>query len=211
MTNQDLILEVLKRYPEGLDDDQLSQLSGVVPRQQVNQICRRLEANGVIAREAGAALGKIVNRLDPGIPSRLPAMSPPSLPIVPGVPLVTEDDVKRAIRDHLVEDGWTVTVKWDRKPGIDIEAVLGNRVLVIEAKGEVPSQPQMTNYFLGSLGELLQRMDAPSKEYGLALPKHGTYVGLVGRLPLWVKQHLKLQFFFVRRDGDSFIVDHESY
>ena len=211
MANQDLILEVLKRYPEGLDDDQLSQLSGVVPRQQVNQICRRLEANGVIAREAGVALGKIVNRLDPGIPSKLPAMSPPSLAIVPGVPLVTEDDVKRAIRDHLVEDGWTVKVNWGGQRGIDIRAVRGDRVLDIEAKGEVPSHQQMGNYFLNALGELLQRMDSPGKEYGLALPRNARYVGLANRLPLWVKQHLKLQFFFVERDQDGFAVHPEGH
>ena len=52
MANADRILETLKRRPEGLDDDELSQLSGVTPRQQVNMICRKLEASGILLREA---------------------------------------------------------------------------------------------------------------------------------------------------------------
>ena len=212
MTNADRILDILKRYPEGLDDDELSQLSGVTPRQTVNQIARSLEVQGTLIRRRDFVRGKIVNRLI----KREAPLSPVEARGVkhqsPAHPaILSEDDVKKAMLDHLTQDGWTVHVKWGRAPGIDIEAVLGERVLCIEAKGEVSLRPQMVNYFLGALGELLQRMDAPGKEYGLALPTHSTYVGLVNRLPLWVKQRLNLQFFFVRRDGDNVVVDHQSF
>ena len=59
MTNSDRILELLRRRP-GLDDDEISRLSGVEPRQQVNQLCRRLEKEGVLERVRGPS-GKIVN------------------------------------------------------------------------------------------------------------------------------------------------------
>lgn len=59
MTNTDHILELLRRQP-GLDDDQISELTGIKPRQQVNQICRRLENQGMLRRCTGVT-GKIVN------------------------------------------------------------------------------------------------------------------------------------------------------
>ena len=59
MTNADHILELLRRQP-GLDDDQISELTGIKPRQQVNQICRRLENQGMLGRRTGVT-GKIVN------------------------------------------------------------------------------------------------------------------------------------------------------
>jgi len=45
----------------------------------------------------------------------------------------------------------------------------GRERLVLEAKGE-GSRPQMRgNFFLHALGELLQRMDGPDANFGLAL------------------------------------------
>lgn len=213
MANADRILETLKRRPEGLDDDELSQLSGVTPRQQVNMICRKLEASGILLREADYTKGKIVNRLAkretggiaPGKALGRPqgkAEEPP----------LTEDDVKRAVRDHLTQQGWTVSEPaWGQKTGIDIQAVMQNRVLVVEAKGEARSDQQMGNYFLSALGELIQRMDSPDKEYALAFPEHRRYLNMVARLPLWVKRHLRLQFFFVRRERSAFTVSHETH
>ena len=59
MTNAERIVEALRRKP-GLDDDELSRLADVTPRQQVNRICRRLEREGKLRRERGPR-GKIVN------------------------------------------------------------------------------------------------------------------------------------------------------
>ena len=61
MTNAERIVEALRRQ-SGLDDDELSRLTDVTPRQQVNQICRRLESEGKLRREQGPR-GKIVNDL----------------------------------------------------------------------------------------------------------------------------------------------------
>jgi hypothetical protein len=58
------IIEVL-RTAGPLDDDELSAVSGVRPRQQVNQICRRLEANNILSRKPGRN-GKILNVLKQG-------------------------------------------------------------------------------------------------------------------------------------------------
>jgi len=57
-TNRDFILKCIEKHPDGLDDDQLSQLSGVKPRQQVYQIATLLAADGVIRRESVVKPGK---------------------------------------------------------------------------------------------------------------------------------------------------------
>jgi hypothetical protein len=62
VTNTQRIIEALRRNA-GLDDDDLSKQTGVRPRQQVNQICRRLEARGVLSRVRGEE-GKILNVLN---------------------------------------------------------------------------------------------------------------------------------------------------
>lgn len=61
MINTDRILDALRLHGD-LDDDELSMRSGVRPRQQVNQLCRSLEAAGRLERVMGAS-GKLVNRL----------------------------------------------------------------------------------------------------------------------------------------------------
>jgi hypothetical protein len=59
-----------------LDDDQLSERSGIRPRQAVNQICLALERAGALRRYQGDS-GKIVNHLAPASDeaSALPASS----------------------------------------------------------------------------------------------------------------------------------------
>ncbi|WP_327039673.1 hypothetical protein [Micromonospora maris] len=61
-SNRDRVLEALRLSSRPLDDDQLSQRTGVRPRQQVNQICRALHLAGTIRRHEGPD-GKIVNEL----------------------------------------------------------------------------------------------------------------------------------------------------
>ncbi len=74
---------------------------------------------------------------------------------------------------------------------------------MIEAKAEVKLQPQQANYFLGALGELIQRMDDPGANYALALPDNRQYRGLVGRLPEYAVERLGLVVFWVDGDGVS--------
>jgi biotin operon repressor len=193
----DRILQLLEKG-EALDDDELAARLGVI-RQQVNQACRRLETQGIIRRAIGPR-GKIVNERTGTITPR------PTPPHQPDSRLITEDQVKQAIKDHLENDGYDVTVMWGRDRGIDIDARGPRGRLVLEAKGEVASQPQQTNYFLGALGELIQRMSDEEGGYGLALPDNSVYRGLVSRLPSLARERLRLRVFFVARDDQGFNV-----
>ena len=70
------------------------------------------------------------------------------------------------------------------------------------SEGAVASDQQQGNYFLGALGELVQRMDDPNARYALALPDNRRYRGLVARLPELARLRLNLTILFVSDDGE---------
>lgn len=198
-TTAERILEALDEAGSPLDDDQLAALLGVA-RQQVNQACRKLETKGLIARRV--PVGGKIQRLLIGVAYPAPE------PVVPAQPgdLLTEDEVKTAVRDHLQARGYRVTVAWGQRPGIDIAANKDSDRILIEAKGEVLSSQQQGNYFLNALGELIQRLDDPGARYGLALPDNKRYRGLVKRLPALARDRLDLVVYMVSRTADGFAV-----
>lgn len=49
---------------------------------------------------------------------------------------IAEDEVKAAMKSTLEGRGYEVHVKWGKKSGSDILAILGGNRVVIEAKGE---------------------------------------------------------------------------
>jgi hypothetical protein len=114
---------------------------------------------------------------------------------------LTEDEVKQGVKDCLEAAGFEVTVAWGRQRGIDIRAVSGAEVMLLEAKGSaVNPPPQQVNYILGALGELVQRMSDPAATYGLALPDTPQYRGLAARLPALAWERLRLTVLFVGKD-----------
>jgi len=118
---------------------------------------------------------------------------------------ITEDEVKAAVRDYLLALGYSVEVAWERTPGIDIDARHPSRKRhIIEAKAETGSSgAQQVNYFIGMLGELLQRMDDEDATYGIALPENRQYRGLVERLPRLARDRIGLHVFWVARGSDG--------
>lgn len=143
------IIPALKEADGPLTDAQLAAALKVV-RQPVNQTCRTLEQHGVLTRQKLVG-SNIVNVLT-GVP--LPAKPQPA---ESSGQLLAEDEVKIAVRDHLQGQGYVVKVAWGHEPGIDIDAIRPGDHLLIEAKGEAASHPQQANYFVGALGELVQR------------------------------------------------------
>jgi hypothetical protein len=59
-SHRDRISEAIRLSSRLLDDDQLADRTGILPRQRVNQICRELERTGMVRRRSGPD-GKIVN------------------------------------------------------------------------------------------------------------------------------------------------------
>jgi hypothetical protein len=58
VTNADTLLALISEHPEGLDDDEVSEKTGIKPRQQVYYICTRLAAEGRIRRVSVQTPGK---------------------------------------------------------------------------------------------------------------------------------------------------------
>ena len=112
-----------------------------------------------------------------------------------------EDSVKEFLRIYLEADAWKAAVVQGGAHGIDIDAKRGEERWIIEVKGCGSLNPMRVNYFLGALGELLQRMSDPEARYSIAVPDLPQFRGLWNRLPSLAKQKTGISCLFVRADG----------
>ena len=205
-TLADRILNAIRYAP--LDDDVLAQRLGVGHRQAVNQaalVWRPRAVSGGSPDLTGRSSmhcrrAQSIGLRNTPVRGRLTAAL-----TVAGSPRMAS----RRLSAHLTAQGFDVAVAWGRVRGIDIDARhTDGRRYVIEAKAEVGSNgPQQVNYFLGMLGELVQRMDDAQAMYGIALPDNRQYRGLVDRLPALARERLRLSVFWVRRDGGELGVE----
>ena len=58
MTNKEEIFDLISGHPEGLDDDDIAELTGIQPRQQVQQLCNQLADSKRIRRQSVGKAGK---------------------------------------------------------------------------------------------------------------------------------------------------------
>ena len=58
MTNKEEIFDLITNHPEGLDDDDIAEMTGIQPRQQVQQICNQLADSKRISRHSVEKTGK---------------------------------------------------------------------------------------------------------------------------------------------------------
>jgi len=58
MTNKEEIFDLINKHPEGLDDDDIAEMTGIQPRQQVQQLCNQLADSKRIRRQSVEKAGK---------------------------------------------------------------------------------------------------------------------------------------------------------
>jgi hypothetical protein len=58
MTNKEEIFDLIQNHPEGLDDDDIAKITGICPRQQVQQLCNQLADSKRIRRQSVGKTGK---------------------------------------------------------------------------------------------------------------------------------------------------------
>ena len=58
MTNKEEIFDLISNHPEGLDDDDIADMTGIQPRQQVQQLCNQLADSKRIRRHSVEKTGK---------------------------------------------------------------------------------------------------------------------------------------------------------
>jgi hypothetical protein len=198
-TLKEKVLALVRQTP-GLTDREITDhlLGSGAPQQGVNQIARALAGQRLVVRRLRQD-GKLGNYPDE-------ASQQASHPVqgslsAGGIDPLSEDDVKRNLQAWLEGIGWKVTVIWGRGQGIDIEALQPGRRWIIEAKGRGSLDAMRVNYFLGVLGELLQRMSDPEAKYSIALPDLPQFRRLWERLPVLAKQRTGISALFVSDSG----------
>jgi hypothetical protein len=203
-TLKEQIIEALIKRP-GLTDRELTdRIKGRgAPQQPVNIACRELTASGVLRRTKERPDGLIGN-FPTGAATTAPRPASPANVTDASTQTtdsLSEDDVKRLLKDWLEARRWAVEIAWGHVRGVDLLASKGSQRWVVEAKGCGSRQPMRVNYFLAILGETLQRMDDEATRYSIALPDMAQFRGLWDRLPKLAKQRTGISALFVAHDG----------
>src|ERR1041384_7876439 len=58
MTNKEEIFDLINKHPGGWDDDDIAEMTGIQPRQQVQQLCNQLADSKRIRRRSVEKAGK---------------------------------------------------------------------------------------------------------------------------------------------------------
>ncbi len=198
MTLAERIVTLLKENP-GLSDRQITDnLFGVdKPQQPVNIVCRNLEKKGVLTRWK-VDRNPVRNYLTG---QELIVLSPKSQ-MRDDENHISEDAIKEVLENWLIAQGWKVKIAWGRNHGVDIEATNENQKWLIEVKGQGSQNAMRVNYFLGILGETLQRMEDPQTKYSISLPDIQQFRNLWSRLPYLAKSRTEITAIFVDKDGN---------
>jgi hypothetical protein len=190
----------------GMTDREITnQLRGrSVVQQPINQAARALEAKGRLVRRKRSD-GLIGNYpVDAEIPA---AIAPSNQNKNHDVEALSEDEIKKFLVDWLKANSWTTEVAWGRASGIDIDAKRGGERWIIEVKGPGSRSQMRANYFLGILGEILQRMDDPNAKYSIALPDLKQYRRLWERLPKLAKSRTAISLLLISEAGEIEFVE----
>ncbi len=204
VTRQERILTYLETRPGRTDREITNDLDGRAAGQQaVNQACHQLAKAGRIARTTRDD-GRIGNYLSgKSNPQALAIVRPaPSRDANDDPNALQEDAVKAHLESWLQEDGWTTAIAWGKARGVDIEATKESARWLIEVKGCGSRQPMRVNYFIGVLGEMLQRMSDNDARYSIALPDMMQYRRLWQRLPDLAKERTSITVLFVDAGGN---------
>jgi hypothetical protein len=192
-------------------DDCLSSLLKINPRQAVQQKTSALAKTYPFQRSSGTCAHCKSVKLVIGMRATAIADKSEKGPISKTVkslsrttsdaPIFSEDEVKKVLETWLSARGWSVEIAWAKSRGVDIHARKNDERWIIEVKGGGSLQPMRVNYFLGVLGETLQRMDDPKAAYSIALPDLKQFRNLWSRLPALAKARTQISALFVARDG----------
>lgn len=204
MSLGDDILAAVKDKPGMTDREITNKIKGVNADQQpINQKARSLAAQGDLIRKqrADGLIGNYIGESGATKNACQEAVQSVRQKNHDRVAL-SEDEIKTVLDDKLTASGWSTTVAWGRRRGIDIDAKQGSDRLVIEVKGPGSRNAMRVNYFLSILGETLQRMSDPDARYIIALPDLPQYRGLWERLPTLAKEKTGISLLLVSSKGD---------
>jgi DNA-binding MarR family transcriptional regulator len=204
-TLRERILATLAASPGLTDREITNALHGLnAPQQSINQAARALEAQRLISRRRrhDGLIGNFLMATTVDAATLPSAVRASAVHENHDVEALSEEDIKRRLVAWLAADGWTATVAWAKQHGVDIDARRGEERWVIEVKGPGSRPPMRVNYFVGILGETLQRMNDPDARYSIALPELAQFRRLWERLPELAKTRTGVSAIFVSKAGD---------
>jgi hypothetical protein len=194
------LLQLVAKSP-GLTDREITDaLRGrSAPQQPINIAARALANRGQLLRKRRA--DGLIGNFASDRTAALLATPVNAEPDKAALADQSEDKLKHWVRDWLVSGGWQVEVAWAKQRGIDISADRDGKRWIIEVKG-IGSRPEMrVNYFIGMLGETLQRMQDPAAKYSICVPDAPQFRNLWSRLPQLAKQRTGITALFVDVSG----------
>lgn len=199
-TLQSRILKLISSEP-GLTDREITNTlqSPANNQQPINQAARLLAGKGLLVRQKrnDGLIGNYPSEIS--VQTAQQQVESPRNNSDQDAP--TEDEMKSVLGRWLQAQGWSVEIAWQKARGIDIDARRGVERWIIEVKGPGSRQAMRVNYFIGILGETLQRMDDANAKYSIALPDLPQYRGLWERLPALAKSRTQISLIFVSKDG----------
>ena len=200
MTVAERIIQELTIFP-GLDDDELAKHLKK-DRHHINKCCREMADKGVLQRnENPGKNNKICNYLKDDTVIHTVENQTRAQAHSDGSVELQEEDIKQIINDWLIADGWKTTVAWKYSHGVDIEGVKDGKRWLIEVKGPGSRNEMRVNYFIGILGETLQRMDDENARYSIAFPDMDQFRRLWDKLPSLAKKRTTIDMLLVSKDG----------
>ncbi len=196
MTVKEEVMLAVQNFP-GMTDTDLEKRTKH-SHQTINIACRQLVNEGILVRRPNPDKNGYWGNYPTGKPL---AVSRRTVNTAPMETTMNEDAVKAHIKNQLEADGWNVKVAWGYIHGVDVEATRNGERWLIEVKGP-GSRPEMrVNYFIGILGETLQRMDDPKAHYSIAFPDMQAFRNLWAKLPSLAKQRTGIDLILVDEVG----------
>jgi hypothetical protein len=196
------ILSLVSQSP-GLSDRQIANhlLGNSAAQQPVNIAARGLMKKGRLIRRRRED-GLIGNYLEGAAPAPMPMQERPRKSTASsGEDDLSEDRLKHHLREWFRANSWEAVVAWGHERGVDIDSGRDGKRWIVEVKG-IGSRPEMrVNYFIGVLGETLQRMNDPASKYSIGLPDVQQFRRLWDRLPRLAKQRTQITALFVSASG----------
>jgi len=211
MGNRDKILQFLGNNPNGACDDCVSGKADVIPRQQVNQICRPLQKQGIVERtRKNCPICKTIKIVNIMTGNAKHPIKVPDKASATGQPRCWnwEGNVQSAIVQYLCENGYKisrVSNTESREQGKDIEATSpAGETIWISVKGfpEKSANTQARHWFSQALFDMILYKDENhNAKLGIGLPDEmPTYSNLASRIS-WFKEACGFNFFWVSQDG----------
>jgi hypothetical protein len=196
MTVKEEVMLAIQNFP-GMTDTELEKRTKH-SHQTINIACRQLANEGALVRRANPDKYGYLGNYPMG---KDPVVSPRADKATPSETAMNEDSVKAHIKNRLEADGWNVKVAWGYIHGVDVEASRNGERWLIEVKGP-GSRPEMrVNYFIGILGETLQRMNDPNARYSIAFPDMQAFRNLWAKLPALAKERTGIDLILVAESG----------